>query len=88
MITLTISRKSKGIYSKQQETEQTVPQQDKTTTKYKIKPTPLLRLNDKQKPADKTPWRHITKRQRKTVSVLIALWSSGLSYSAGKTKTA
>ena len=58
MITLTISRKSKEIYSKQQETEQTLPQQDKTTTKYKIKPTPLLRLNDKQKPADKTPWRH------------------------------
>ncbi|WP_126723088.1 ProQ/FINO family protein [Escherichia coli] len=77
MITLTISRKSKGIYSKQQETEQTVPQQDKTTTKYKIKPTPLLRLNDKQKPADKTPWRHITKRQRKNrkrINRLVELW--------------
>ena len=77
MITLTISRKSKGIYSKQQETEQTVPQQDKTTTKYKIKPTPLLRLNDKQKPADKTPWRHMTKRQRKNrkrINRLVELW--------------
>ncbi len=59
MVTLTISRKPKGIYSKQQETKQTVPQQDKTTTEYKVKSIPLLRLNDKQKPGDKTPWRHM-----------------------------
>lgn len=37
----------------------------------------ISQLNDKQKPADKTPWRHMTKRQRKNrnrINRLVELW--------------
>ncbi|EIM7320212.1 ProQ/FinO family protein [Escherichia coli] len=74
MVTLTINRKPQGIFSKSQVT----PLQDKTDTAYKMKAGDQIpQLNDKQKPADKTPWRHMTKRQRKNrkrINRLVELW--------------
>lgn len=74
MVTLTINRKPQGIFSKSPAT----PLQDKTDTAYKMKAGDQIpQLNDKQKPADKTPWRHMTKRQRKNrkrINRLMELW--------------
>ena len=74
MVTLTINRKPQGIFSKSPAT----PLQDKTDTAYKMKTGDQIpQLNDKQKPADKTPWRHMTKRQRKNrkrINRLMELW--------------
>ncbi|PJW23922.1 osmoprotectant transport activator ProQ, partial [Escherichia coli] len=51
----TINRKTQSIFRKSPET----PLQDKTDKAYKMKAGDQRRqLNDKQKPADKTPWRH------------------------------
>ncbi|EPD7187743.1 TPA: osmoprotectant transport activator ProQ, partial [Escherichia coli] len=53
MVTLTINRKPQGIFSKSPAT----PLQNKTDTAYKMKAGDQIpQLNDKQKPADKTPW--------------------------------
>ncbi|HBN0638637.1 TPA: proQ/FINO family protein [Escherichia coli] len=74
MVTLTINRKPQGIFSKSPAT----PLQDKTDTAHKMKVGDRIsQLNDKQKPADKTPWRHMTKRQRKNrkrINRLVELW--------------
>ncbi|MCQ6878391.1 ProQ/FinO family protein [Escherichia coli] len=70
MTTLTINRKPKGIYGTQPETTQAAQQQDKT----KVIPG---NQNAQQKPTVATPWRHMTKRQRKNrrrVNRLIELW--------------
>ncbi|EID2634167.1 ProQ/FinO family protein [Escherichia coli] len=69
MVTLTINRKPQGIFSKSPAT----PLQVKTNTAHKAKP----RQDDKQKPTKKTPWRHMTKRQRKNrrrINRLMELW--------------
>ena len=81
MVTLTINRKPQGIFSKSPAT----PLQDKTDTAYKMKAGDQIpQLNDKQKPADKTPWRHMTKRQRKNRKRINRLVELCLSYSTGK----
>ena len=55
MVTLTINRKPQGIFSKSPAT----PLQDKTNTAHNVKARERIpQLNDKQKPTDKTPWRH------------------------------
>ncbi|WP_096975315.1 ProQ/FINO family protein [Escherichia coli] len=62
--TLTINRKPQGIFSKSPAT----PLQDKTNTVHKEKP---LRVRNQ------TPWRHMTKRQRKNrkrINRLVELW--------------
>ncbi|EJK2774758.1 ProQ/FinO family protein [Escherichia coli] len=67
MVTLTINRKPQGIFAK--------PLQDKTNTAHKGRIPP--QVNDRQKPANKTPWRHMTKRQRKNrkrINRLVELW--------------
>ncbi|MFO6426180.1 ProQ/FINO family protein [Escherichia coli] len=67
MVTLTINRKPQGIFAK--------PQQDQTNTAHKGRIPP--QVNDRQKPANKTPWRHMTKRQRKNrkrINRLVELW--------------
>lgn len=74
MTKLTINRKPKGIYSKPQKTTQAAQQQDKTTTGYKVMPGNPKTLH---KPTGATPWRHMTKRQRKNrrrINRLIELW--------------
>lgn len=71
MVTLTINRKPQGIFSKSPAT----PLQDKTNTAHNEKP---LRVRNQ------TPWRHMTKRQRKNRKRINRLVDSGLSYSAGK----
>lgn len=74
MTTLTINRKPKGIYGTQPETTQAAQQQDKTTSAHKVIPG---NQNAQQKPTVATPWRHMTKRQRKNrrrVNRLIELW--------------
>lgn len=76
MVTLTINRKPQGIFGKSPAT----PLQVKTDTAHKMKASDrgrISQLNDKQKPADKTPWRHMTKRQRKNrkrINRLVELW--------------
>ena len=74
MVTLTINRKPQGIFSKSPAT----PLQDKTDTAHKMKADDQIpQLNDKQKPADKTPWRHMTKKKkknRKRINRLVELW--------------
>ncbi|MGL9636782.1 ProQ/FINO family protein [Escherichia coli] len=74
MVTLTINRKPQSIFSKSPAT----PLQDKTDTAHKMKAGDRIsQQNDKQKPADKTPWRHMTKRQRKNrkrINHLVELW--------------
>jgi len=74
MTKLTINRKPKGIYGTPQKTTQAAQQQDKTISAHKVMPG-----NQKtaQKPTGATPWRHMTKRQRKNrrrVNRLIELW--------------
>ncbi|MDM8921550.1 ProQ/FINO family protein, partial [Escherichia coli] len=62
--TLTINRKPQGIFSKSPAT----PLQDKTNTVHNEKP---LRVRNQ------TPWRHMTKRQRKNrkrINRLVELW--------------
>ncbi|EJK9187248.1 ProQ/FinO family protein [Escherichia coli] len=64
MVTLTINRKPQGIFSKSPAT----PLQDKTNTVHNEKP---LRVRNQ------TPWRHMTKRQRKNrkrINRLVELW--------------
>lgn len=78
---LTINRKPKGIYGTPQKTTQAAQQQDKTTSAHKVMPG---NQNAQQKPTGATPWRHMTKRQRKTAGALTASLSCGLTYSAGK----
>ncbi len=62
MTKLTINRKPKGIFGTTQKTTQSAQEQDKTTSAHKVMPG-----NQKvqQKPTGATPWRHMTKRQRK-----------------------
>ncbi|ENB5115574.1 ProQ/FinO family protein [Escherichia coli] len=64
MVTLTINRKPQGIFSKSPAT----PLQDKTNTVHNEKP---LRVRNQ------TPWRHMTKRQRKNrkrINRLVEHW--------------
>lgn len=78
MTKLTINRKTKGVYGTQPETTQAAQQQDKTTSAHKVIPgNKNAQQSRKQKPAGATPWRHMTKRQRKNrrrVNRLIELW--------------
>ncbi|EKA1090725.1 TPA: proQ/FINO family protein [Escherichia coli] len=70
MTTLTINRKPKGIYGTPQKTTQAAQEQDKT----KVIPG---NQNAQQKPTGATPWRHMTKRQRKNrrrVNRLTEMW--------------
>ncbi|EPW0437150.1 ProQ/FINO family protein, partial [Escherichia coli] len=74
MTKLTINRKPKGIYGTPQKTTQAAQEQDKTTSAHKVIPG---NQNAQQKPTGATPWRHMTKRQRKNrrrVNRLIELW--------------
>lgn len=83
MVTLTINRKPQGIFSKSPAT----PLQDKTDTAYKMKAGDQIpQLNDKQKPADKTPWRHdkTPEQNRKRIIRLVELWPE--SFNREKTK--
>ncbi|MCZ5840832.1 ProQ/FINO family protein, partial [Escherichia coli] len=71
---LTINRKPKGIYGTPQKTTQAAQEQDKTTSAHKVMPD---NQKAQQKPTEATPWRHMTKRQRKNrrrVNRLIELW--------------
>ncbi|EMG9856507.1 proQ/FINO family protein, partial [Escherichia coli] len=78
MTKLTINRKPKGIYGTQPETTQAVQQQDKTTSAHKVIPgNQNTQQSRKQKPTGATPWRHMTKRQRKNrrrVNRLTEMW--------------
>ncbi|ELK0624683.1 ProQ/FinO family protein [Escherichia coli] len=74
MTKLTINRKPKGIYGTPQKTTQAVQQQDKTTSAHKVIPG---NQKAQQKPTGATPWRHMTKRQRKNrrrVNRLTEMW--------------
>ncbi|EFI4648244.1 proQ/FINO family protein [Escherichia coli] len=74
MTTLTINRKPKGIYGAQPESTQAAQEQDKTTSAHKVMPG---NQKAQQKPAGATPWRHMTKRQRKNrrrVNRLTEMW--------------
>ncbi|TBN98611.1 proQ/FINO family protein [Salmonella enterica subsp. salamae serovar 13,22:z:-] len=88
MTKLTINRKPKGIYSTPQKMTQTAQQQDKTTSTYKVMSgNQKVQQNNKQKPTGATPWRHLTKRQRKNrrrVNRLIELWPGLFSRKAPK----
>ena len=88
MTTLTINRKPKGIYGTQQKTTQAAQQQDKTTSAHKVMPdNQNTQQSRKQKPTGATPWRHMTKRQRKNrrrVNRLIELWPELFSREAPK----
>lgn len=81
MTKLTINRKPKGIYGTPQKTTQAAQEQDKTTSAHKVMPG---NQKAQQKPTGATPWRHMTKRQRKTAGALTASLSCGLNYSVGK----
>lgn len=81
MTKLTINRKPKGIYGTPQKTTQAAQKQDKTTSAHKVMPG---NQKAQQKPTGATPWRHMTKRQRKTAGALTVSLSCGLNYSAGK----
>ncbi|EFG9843941.1 proQ/FINO family protein [Shigella boydii] len=70
MVTLTINRKPEGNYSTSQKTTQAAQQQDKTTSAYKVMPG---NQKAQQKPAGATPWRHMTRRQRKNRRRIIRL---------------
>lgn len=77
MATLTINKKP-------QKTTQAAQQQDKTTSAHKVMPG---NQNAQQKPAGVTPWRHMTKRQRKNrrrVNRLTELWPELFSREAPK----
>lgn len=88
MTKLTINRKPKGIYSAPQKTMQAAQQQDKTTSAHKaITGNQKTPQSSKQKPAGATPWRHMTKRQRKNrrrVNRLIEMWPELFSREAPK----
>lgn len=74
MTKLTINRKPKGIYGTPQKTTQAAQKQDKTTSAHKVMPG---NQKAQQKPTGATPWRHMTKRQRKNrrrVNRLTELW--------------
>lgn len=74
MTKLTINRKPKGIYGTPQKTTQAAQEQDKTTSAHKVMPG---NQKAQQKPTGATPWRHMTKRQRKNrrrVNRLTELW--------------
>lgn len=63
---------------------QETQQQDKTTSAYKVMPG---NQNAQQKPTGATPWRHMTKRQRKNrrrVNRLTELWPDLFSREAPK----
>ncbi len=87
MTKLTINRKPKGIYSAPQKTTQAAQaaqEQDKTTSAHKV-----MSGNQKaqQKPTGATPWRHMTKRQRKNrrrINRLTELWPELFSREAPK----
>ena len=78
MVTLTINRKPKGIFSKPEKTVQTDPVPDKTTSTHNVKPdNQQPRQDDTHPSAEKTPWRHMTKHQRKNhnrINRLMELW--------------
>ncbi|MDC7898671.1 ProQ/FinO family protein [Escherichia coli] len=88
MTKLTINRKPKGIYGTQPETTQAAQQQDKTTSAHKVIPdNQNAQQSRKQKPTGVTPWRHMTKRQRKNrrrVNRLTELWPDLFSREAPK----
>lgn len=74
MTKLTINTNQKGIYGKCQTMTDAAPQPDKTTSVYKVMSG---NQNVQQKPTGATPWRYMTKRQRKNrrrVNRLIELW--------------
>ncbi|EHB5943922.1 proQ/FINO family protein [Escherichia coli] len=84
MTKLTINRKPKGIYGTPQKTTQAAQQQDKTTSAHKVMPG---NQKAQQKPTGATPWRHMTKRQRKNrrrVNRLTELWPELFSREAPK----
>lgn len=84
MTKLTINRKPKGIYGTPQKTTQAAQEQDKTTSAHKVMPD---NQKAQQKPTEATPWRHMTKRQRKNrrrVNRLIELWPELFSREAPK----
>ncbi|KAE9778734.1 proQ/FINO family protein [Escherichia coli] len=84
MTKLTINRKPKGIYGTLQKTTQAIQQQDKTTSAHKVIPG---NQNAQQKPTGATPWRHMTKRQRKNrrrVNRLTEMWPDLFSREAPK----
>ena len=87
MVTLTINRKPEGINSTQQETTQAV-QQNKATSAHKVKTgNQNAQQSRKQKPTGATPWRHMTKRQRKNrrrIIRLTELWPDLFSTEAPK----
>ncbi|HDW2671283.1 TPA: ProQ/FinO family protein [Escherichia coli] len=78
MTKLTINRKPKGIYGTPQKTTQAAQEQDKTTSAHKVIPgNQNAQQSRKGQPTGVTPWRHMTKRQRKNrrrVNRLIELW--------------
>ncbi|EFB8333798.1 TPA: ProQ/FinO family protein [Escherichia coli] len=78
MTKLTINQKPKGIYDTPQKTTQTAQQQDKTTSAHKVIPgNQNAQQSRKQKPTEATPWRYMTKRQRKNrrrVNRLTEMW--------------
>ncbi|VEW03713.1 ProQ/FINO family protein [Escherichia coli] len=88
MTKLTINRKPKGIYGTPQKTTQAAQQQDKTTSAHKVMPdNQNAQQSRKQKPTGVTPWRHMTKRQRKNrrrVNRLTELWPDLFSREAPK----
>ncbi|EGI4343777.1 proQ/FINO family protein, partial [Escherichia coli] len=84
MTKLTINRKPKGIYGTPQKTTQAAQEQDKTTSAHKVMPG---NQKAQQKPTGATPWRHMTKRQRKNrrrVNRLTELWPDLFSREAPK----
>ena len=87
MATLTINRKPEDIHNKPQTTTQTA-QQNKTTSAHKVKTgNQKIRQASKDKPTGATPWRHMTKRQRKNrrrIIRLTELWPDLFSTEAPK----
>ncbi len=84
MTKLTINRKPKGIYGTPQKTTQAAQEQDKTTSAHKVMPG---NQKAQQKPTGATPWRHMTKRQRKNrrrINRLTELWPELFSREAPK----
>ncbi|WP_105461948.1 ProQ/FINO family protein [Escherichia coli] len=88
MTKLTINRKLKVIYGTPQKTTQAAELQDKTTSAHKVIPgSQNVQQSRKQKPTGVTPWRHMTKRQRKNrrrVNRLTELWPDLFSREAPK----
>lgn len=88
MTKLTINRKPKGIYGTPQKTTQAAQEQDKTTSAHKVIPgNQNAQQSRKGQPTGVTPWRHMTKRQRKNrrrVNRLTELWPELFSREAPK----